>query len=37
VIVMAFDEAGQADTFERKVEICARSYRILTEKIGFPP
>ena len=37
VIVMAFDEAGQADTFERKVEICTRSYRILTEKTGFPP
>ena len=37
VIVMAFDEQGQADTFERKVEICSRSYRILTEKAGFPP
>jgi len=36
VIVMAFDEQGQADSFERKVEICTRSYRILTEKIGFP-
>jgi 5-methyltetrahydrofolate--homocysteine methyltransferase len=37
VIVMAFDERGQADTVERKVEICARSYRILTEQVGFPP
>ncbi len=37
VIVMAFDEAGQADTAERKVEICRRAYRILTEEIGLPP
>ncbi|MBD3786333.1 MAG: methionine synthase, partial [Sphingomonadales bacterium] len=37
VVVMAFDEAGQADTFARKTEICARAYRILTEDIGFPP
>ena len=37
VVVMAFDEAGQADTFERKVEICVRSYRLLTDKIGFSP
>ncbi|HJV51738.1 MAG TPA: methionine synthase [Noviherbaspirillum sp.] len=37
VIVMAFDETGQADTFERKTEICARAYRLLTEKVGFPP
>jgi 5-methyltetrahydrofolate--homocysteine methyltransferase len=37
VIVMAFDEQGQADTAERKVEICRRAYRILTEKVGFPP
>ena len=37
VIVMAFDEDGQADTFERKVEICTRSYKVLTEKVGFPP
>ncbi|MEK6603056.1 MAG: dihydropteroate synthase, partial [Nitrospirota bacterium] len=37
VVVMAFDEAGQADTRDRKVEICARAYRILTEDIGFPP
>jgi 5-methyltetrahydrofolate--homocysteine methyltransferase len=36
VIVMAFDEKGQADTFERKTEICARSYKILTEEVGFP-
>ncbi|HYD78990.1 MAG TPA: methionine synthase [Paucimonas sp.] len=36
VIVMAFDETGQADTFERKIEICGRAYRLLTEKIGFP-
>jgi 5-methyltetrahydrofolate--homocysteine methyltransferase len=37
VIVMAFDERGQADTLERKIEICARSYKILTERVGFPP
>jgi cobalamin-dependent methionine synthase I len=37
VIVMAFDEQGQADTIERKVSICERSYGILTEKLGFPP
>lgn len=36
VIVMAFDETGQADTRERKLEICTRSYKILTEKVGFP-
>ncbi len=36
-IVMAFDEHGQADTFERKVEICERAYRLLTRKAGFPP
>lgn len=36
VIVMAFDESGQADTRERKLEICTRSYQILTEKLGFP-
>ena len=36
VIVMAFDERGQADTFERKTEICARCYKILTEQVGFP-
>jgi 5-methyltetrahydrofolate--homocysteine methyltransferase len=37
VIVMAFDEQGQADTADRKVEICRRAYRILTERVGFPP
>ncbi|MBL8480831.1 MAG: methionine synthase [Rhodocyclaceae bacterium] len=37
VIVMAFDEQGQADSFARKTEICARSYRLLTEKAGFDP
>jgi 5-methyltetrahydrofolate--homocysteine methyltransferase len=37
VIVMAFDERGQADTFERKIEICARAYRLLTERLHFPP
>src|SRR5215813_3398495 len=36
-VVMAFDERGQADTIERKVEICARAYRILTEEVHFPP
>jgi 5-methyltetrahydrofolate--homocysteine methyltransferase len=37
VIVMAFDELGQADTKERKVEICKRCYRILVDQVGFPP
>src|SRR2546430_10848382 len=37
VVVMAFDEAGQADTIERKVDICARAYRLLVDKVGFPP
>ena len=37
VVVMAFDEKGQADSLERKQEICARSYKILTEQVGFPP
>jgi len=37
VVVMAFDERGQADTLERKQEICSRSYKILTERVGFPP
>ena len=37
VVVMAFDEKGQADTFQRKAEICARAYKILTEEVGFPP
>ena len=36
VIVMAFDERGQADSVERKVEICARSYRLLRDRVGFP-
>ena len=37
VVVMAFDEKGQADTFQRKTEICARAYKLLTETAGFPP
>jgi 5-methyltetrahydrofolate--homocysteine methyltransferase len=37
VIVMAFDEKGQADSVDRKLEICQRAYRILTEEVGFPP
>jgi len=37
VVVMAFDETGQADTVTRKVEICKRSYRLLTQQAGFPP
>ncbi|MBV6440271.1 MAG: Methionine synthase [Saprospiraceae bacterium] len=37
VVVMAFDEQGQADTIERKVEICQRAYKILSEQIGFDP
>ncbi|GAP69160.1 methionine synthase [Bacteroidales bacterium 6E] len=37
VVVMAFDEKGQADNLERRKEICARAYRILTEKVKFPP
>src|SRR5271167_2184449 len=37
VVVMAFDEVGQADTRDRKVTICERAYRLLTEKLGFPP
>ncbi len=37
VVVMAFDETGQADTTERKVEICQRAYRLLTEELSFPP
>jgi len=36
-VVMAFDEKGQADTKARKIEICSRAYKILTEKVGFPP
>ncbi len=37
VIVMAFDENGQADTFKRRIEVCKRAYDILTKEIGFPP
>ncbi|GHD62357.1 methionine synthase [Jeongeupia chitinilytica] len=37
VIVMAFDEVGQADTYARKVEICGKSYRILVDEVGFDP
>jgi 5-methyltetrahydrofolate--homocysteine methyltransferase len=37
VVVMAFDEQGQAETAERKVAICERAYKLLTEKVGFPP
>ena len=37
VVVMAFDEQGQADTYTRKVEICTRAYRILVDEVGFPP
>jgi 5-methyltetrahydrofolate--homocysteine methyltransferase len=36
-VVMAFDEQGQADTFERKTQICERAYRILVDEVGFPP
>lgn len=37
VVVMAFDETGQADTYQRKIDICARAYEILVEDMGFPP
>ena len=37
VVVMAFDEKGQADTYERKIEVCARAYKLLTEKAGLAP
>lgn len=37
VVVMAFDEQGQADTYERKIEVCGRAYRLITQEIGFPP
>ncbi|MGD0816590.1 MAG: methionine synthase [Verrucomicrobiota bacterium] len=37
VVVMAFDERGQADTLERRRQICARAFKILTEQVGFPP
>jgi len=36
-VVMAFDEKGQADTFERKTQICERAYRVLVDEVGFPP
>ncbi len=36
-VVMAFDEQGQADTLERRIEICSRSYKLLTEEVNFPP
>jgi 5-methyltetrahydrofolate--homocysteine methyltransferase len=36
-VVMAFDETGQADTYERKIQICERAYRILVDEVGFPP
>src|SRR6478735_4798051 len=36
VVVMAFDEKGQADTFARKTEICSRAYKILVDDVGFP-
>ena len=36
-VVMAFDELGQADTYQRKVEICERAYRVLVDEVGFPP
>jgi 5-methyltetrahydrofolate--homocysteine methyltransferase len=37
VVVMAFDETGQADSYERKIEVCERSYKLLSERVGFPP
>lgn len=37
VVVMAFDEKGQADTFKRKIEVCERAYKILVDDVGFPP
>ena len=36
-VVMAFDEQGQADTFDRKIQICERAYRLLVDEVGFPP
>lgn len=36
-VIMAFDEKGQADTYDRKIEICTRAYKLLTEEVGFPP
>ena len=37
VVVMAFDERGQADSFERKIQVCKRAYDLLTQKVRFPP
>ena len=37
VVVMAFDEQGQADTYQRKIEVCERAFRLLTDQVGFPP
>ena len=37
IVVMAFDEKGQADTYDRRVEICERSYNILVNEVNFPP
>ncbi len=37
MVVMAFDERGQADTYERRIEVCGRAYRLLTERVGVPP
>ncbi len=37
VVVMAFDEKGQADTFERRIQVCQRAYELLTREVGFPP
>ncbi len=37
VVVMAFDEQGQADTYEKRISVCERAYKILTDKVGFPP
>src|SRR5665811_2559783 len=37
VVVMAFDENGQADTLQRRMAVCTRAYRLLTEQAGFPP
>ena len=36
-VVMAFDEKGQADTFDRRIEVCSRAYKLLTEEVAFPP
>nr|WP_321307504.1 methionine synthase [uncultured Sphaerochaeta sp.] len=36
-VVMAFDEDGQADTYQRRIDVCARAYKVLTEVVGFPP